>query len=99
MHGGLIVDQSTSGRPLYSEGEEADPREQILEYRDERYTDTEIYIGRLSDPALKLTDSPFNCLGGRPRASLKTARGHRPQARGHIIYTPKKLLPNLYPSP
>ena len=35
----------------------------------------------------------------RPVASLKTARGHRPQARGHKIYTPKKLLPNLHPSP
>ena len=35
----------------------------------------------------------------RPVASLKPARGHRPRSRGHIIYTPKKLLPNLHPSP
>ena len=28
----------------------------------------------------------------RPVASLKTARGHRPQARGHILYTPKKVV-------
>ena len=38
-----------------------------------------------------------NAIGGRrsgcsPVASLKTARGHRPQARGHIIYTPKKVV-------
>ena len=33
------------------------------------------------------------------RSQPQTARGHRPRARGHIIYTPKKLLPNLHPSP
>ena len=48
----------------------------------------------LAEPICAIINSSIR----RPVASLKT-RGHRPRARGHIIYTPKELLPNLHPSP
>ena len=43
---------------------------------------------RLVDTQGKAYSSPQT----RPVASLKTARGHRPRARGHIICTRKKVV-------